>query len=126
MLAIGEEIGASQPGWSRCQACQGLYYSGAGRSGSCAATLSGSGGHYQAKSGYSLEYAGQNDAQEHRQPGWRWCDKCELLWFGARATFAGNHLWNGAARDQCPRDVLGHRYYDYNANYRVPHVGLAA
>lgn len=118
LLAVGE--GSGQLGWSRCGKCQGLYFSGpqGNRYGRCAA----GGGHSRENSGYLLQYASAGDDRDG-QAGWRWCDKCELLWFGARATPRGGGLWYGQEWNQCPADIRGHRYYEHNAEYRLPHLG---
>jgi hypothetical protein len=79
---IGIPVGAagkeSQGGWRWCKKCEGLWFADGGddRKGKCPA----GGTHTSADSGsYVLT---QNDDNAAGQQGWRWCKKCEGLWFG--------------------------------------------
>jgi hypothetical protein len=71
----------SQPGWKWCNRCQGLVFGGVdgARVGACPA----SGGHDHTGSGaYSLRHG--QPPHPGGQADWRWCSKCEALYFGAR------------------------------------------
>lgn len=66
-----------QDGWRWCRKCEGLWFAGGGadRKGKCPA----GDGHDDADSGtYTLAH---NDDGAPGQSGWRWCKKCEGLWF---------------------------------------------
>ena len=67
----------AQGGWRWCKKCEGLWFAdgGADRKGKCPAGE----GHDTTDSGkYSLAH---NDDDAAGQGGWRWCKKCEGLWF---------------------------------------------
>src|SRR5262245_54723010 len=68
----------SQNFWRWCNRCQGLFYSKLNTSGSCPA---GGGHNWQGSYDYIL-----NDVSEvppdSSQPNWRWCHKCQGLFFG--------------------------------------------
>jgi hypothetical protein len=72
---------SSQPGWNWCHLCQGLFFSGNASQGVCP----GNGGAPHAAtgpSGLQLKYALLiGDDVAGAQPGWRWCRKCQGLFY---------------------------------------------
>jgi hypothetical protein len=98
-----------QSEWCWCNKCQGLFYGPAVAASSCPA-----GGTHspQAQSGsgnYSLPHIVPTSSE--MQSGWRWCDKCQGLFFG-----------EGLAGSQCP---AGGTHMDPaqsgSGNYSLPH-----
>jgi hypothetical protein len=78
---IGMPAGASavenQGGWRWCRKCEGMWFADGGeeRKGKCPA----GGSHNTTDSGSYILV--QNDDNAAGQQGWRWCKKCEGLWF---------------------------------------------
>ncbi len=72
---------SSQPGWNWCHLCQGLFFSGNASQGVCP----GNGGAPHAATGllgFQLKYALLiGDDVGDAQPGWRWCRKCQGLFY---------------------------------------------
>jgi hypothetical protein len=73
-LVDGVNFSGGQPNWRFCHRCQGLWFSGAGGSGSCPA----GGGHSREGSG---NYVLTGNGGIGGQYGWRWCQYCSGLWF---------------------------------------------
>lgn len=76
-LAHDDDAAAGQAGWRWCKKCEGLWFAdgGAERKGKCPAGDN----HDDADSGkYTLIH---NDDEAAGQKDWRWCKKCEGLWF---------------------------------------------
>jgi hypothetical protein len=77
LLTQNEDDAAGQQGWRWCKKCEGLWFADGGetRKGKCPA----GGSHEDTDSGkYTLIH---NDDDAKGQQGWRWCKKCEGLWF---------------------------------------------
>jgi hypothetical protein len=77
ILTLNDDNAAGQQGWRWCKKCEGLWFADGGekRPGQCPA----GGGHDTDGSGsYVLVLDDDNAAG---QQGWRWCKKCEGLWF---------------------------------------------
>jgi len=71
-----------QPDWLCCRKCQGLFYGGAGRIGNCPC----GGGHDGLEcSGYGARTEGHSPI-EQTQSGWRWCRKCEGMFYVLNGT----------------------------------------
>ena len=68
-----------QQGWTWCSKCQGLFY-GSNVGSSCPA----GGTHVNTGSfNYALDFGGDGTAPpQGAQPGWRWCSKCQGLFYG--------------------------------------------
>ena len=76
-LAHNDDDAKGQAGWRWCKKCEGLWFAdgGADRKGKCVVD----GGHDATASGkYTLIH---NDEDAAGQQDWRWCKKCEGLWF---------------------------------------------
>lgn len=71
------EDGPGQNGWRWCRRCQGLFFSENGVAGSCAA----GGGHDATGSGRYTLHTQWHPAPGHNQDHWRWCGKCQGLFF---------------------------------------------
>jgi LysM domain len=98
-----------QEGWRWCNKCQGLYFGPGVAGSSCPA-----GGTHapQAQSGsgnYSLFH--NAPASPDRQEGWRWCNKCQGLYFGP-----------GVAGSSCPAGgTHAPQAQSGSGNYSLPH-----
>jgi hypothetical protein len=83
-------FGVIETTWCWCQSCQGLWYWDGSNYGSCPANNGG--GHSRTGSPwyteiYNAQYftavGGFTTTQMgSRQVGWRWCDRCQVLFFG--------------------------------------------
>ena len=107
-LAHNDDDAPGQGDWRWCKKCEGLWFAGGGadRPGQCAA----GDGHDEADSGrYILTH---NDDEGAGQQHWRWCKKCEGLWF------AGG---GAARRGQCPANGV-HDAAD-SGKYTLAHIG---
>lgn len=69
-----EGAAGNQNGWRRCQACSGLYHNGG--EGFCPGN---SDGIHSEVGSYRLEL---NNPQAPGPPSWRWCYKCQSLFYG--------------------------------------------
>ena len=77
--AKGQYDSNCQPGWSWCNRCQGLFYSGGDKFGFCPAP--GGGPHSNTGSeDYKLATSGNG------QSGWAWCNRCQGLFFPGNNT----------------------------------------
>jgi len=95
---------ASQDFWRWCHQCQGLWYGFNNTPGMCPAR--GNAGHSYAGSGnYTLP---TTQDLSWGQPDWRWCNRCQGLWYSANRTFGacpagpGGHHWDPDADDYAP------------------------
>jgi hypothetical protein len=70
--------------WRWCSKCQGLFFGGLVASSACAA----GGTHSPAVESRSPDYVLSRDipASAHGQSNWRWCSKCQGLFFGGYST----------------------------------------
>src|SRR5215831_5098077 len=74
---------ASQSGWRWCRLCQGFWFAGNPTTGACPAN--GTAGHSFVGSGnYAIPRS--SDWFGGDQPLWRWCNKCEGLWYAGNGT----------------------------------------
>jgi len=69
--------GEGQPGWRWCRLCQGLHYA-ANKTSRCPSP-SAPGGQHDGSQGY--EYRVSMSRAADGQPGWKWCSKCQGLFF---------------------------------------------
>jgi hypothetical protein len=81
---------SNQGGWRWCQKCEGLYFAGnvvlhgalpLPDEGSCPA----GGSHDDSASGKYVMQLGEGSANANPQGGWRWCQKCQGLFFSGNA-----------------------------------------
>jgi hypothetical protein len=98
-----------QSGWRWCDKCQGLFYGPAVASSHCPA-----GGIHSApgQSG-SSDYSPFHNAAPNpdRQSDWRWCDKCQGMFFGPRT-----------ADSRCPAgDTHRPPAQSHSGDYSLPH-----
>jgi len=86
---------AAQDHWAWCNQCQGLWFTNNGTNGRCHGTTFGLGGHSSSGSGdYFLAFtpSGITTPQSGPisgtilQPKWKWCNKCQGLFFGGNAS----------------------------------------
>jgi hypothetical protein len=102
-----DETPGAQGGWAWCQHCGCLWFIGNGTAGHCAA----GGGHTNAGSGAYLvaEAAGYDERNPNWEHGWRFCDKCQVLWYSV----------NGVGL--CPAGPVGsgHSQAESGQNYVV-------
>jgi hypothetical protein len=77
----------AQDNWRWCDKCQGLWFAGHER-GSCPGSgLLGGGHSYDGSGNYSLE---SQSSFSNGQRGWRWCNKCEGMYFAANLLADGS------------------------------------
>ena len=104
---------ATQDEWYRCSKCYGLYFEGNPGSGVCSAPptrLSGTSHLSDPSMVYTLQ-CNETSTPAGGQQGWRWCRKCEGLWF------AGD-LPAGASGGRCPADPV----VSQDPNYVFGHI----
>jgi hypothetical protein len=93
----GQQTGASatsQTGWRWCSKCEGMFYAKASAGmGHCPAGAA----HVDAGSGHYIAVFGE-DQPNTQQGGWRWCHKCEGMFY-ARASAGKGHCPAGAAHE---------------------------
>jgi hypothetical protein len=77
------ETPGAQGGWAWCQHCGCLWFTENGTAGHCA----GGGGHTNAGSGAYLvaEAAGYDERNPNWEHGWRFCDRCQVLWYSGNS-----------------------------------------
>jgi hypothetical protein len=76
----------NQSNWRWCDKCQGLWFAGNPSKGSCPADH---GDHsHSGSSNYTLT-ANAPAITPGVQTNWRWCDKCQGLWFAGNAPSMG-------------------------------------
>jgi hypothetical protein len=84
---------ADQPGWRWCHKCQGMFFNDNPTKGVCPADGKA---HDASQSGKYVMSFGETEAAEPSSPGtfgnvgqqgdWRWCSKCQGLFFAGHAT----------------------------------------
>jgi len=74
---IGDNIAGAQNFWRWCYKCEGLFYSGNPDQGACPA----GGKHDGSQSGHYSVVVGNAPATGLTQVGWRWCGKCQGLFY---------------------------------------------
>jgi hypothetical protein len=73
----------TQGNWRWCRKCQGMFFPGNGTTGKCPA----GGGHDQSISWqYYLNYEPTYDETSSYQRNWRWCGKCQGLFYAGNGT----------------------------------------
>jgi hypothetical protein len=83
MATSAEPAAASvQGGWRWCGKCQGMFYPENGTAGRCP----DGGGHYQSTSWYYFVYYEPTDDGGGYQRNWRWCGKCQGLFYAGNGT----------------------------------------
>jgi M6 family metalloprotease-like protein len=93
MMVSGVSEPIRQSGWRYCNKCQGLFY-GPNQAGSFCQDHTGGLTHIAEGSDYSLVINGLSAPGQH---GWKWCQKCQGLFFGPNQ-----------ADSNCPKDSLQH------------------
>jgi hypothetical protein len=89
---------ATQDKWYLCVKCYGLYYDGNPGSGACSGPARmGETSHLSDPSMMYILQCNEPSVPPGAQEGWRWCQKCEGLWF------AGNLRVNDPI-GKCPAD----------------------
>jgi hypothetical protein len=76
----------AQHNWRWCSKCQGLWYSAAGPSPHSTGKCPGGGGHEVGISGDYVLYVDPDKKLNSTlmgQRNWRWCAKCQGLWYAA-------------------------------------------
>lgn len=114
VLVLDQGIEASelyQPGWRFCGACLGLFFAP-----NPVSHCPVGGRHVNAGNSYVMGYSspgapGQEPGAGHAQSHWRWCRKCQGLFFGGRP-LAGPQL------GRCPADQGPHSP-DASGDYRL-------
>ena len=72
-----------QSDWRWCDKCQGLFFAGGNTLGACPA----GGAHNDTGSGdYTLAQSGNGQSDSKCQPDWRWCNRCQGLFFAGNNT----------------------------------------
>jgi hypothetical protein len=101
LLFANEPGSRAQPNWRHCRYCSGLFYAGNPTTGCCGAEPSRgiTSGHDYTGSG---EYGVDTLHSSNRQSGWRWCRKCQGLFFFGNQTSGvcaagGGHDAEGSA-----------------------------
>jgi hypothetical protein len=111
-IQTGAPLGFSTQGnWRWCNKCQGLFFGG-----DVAGSRCPTGGTHappaESRSGnYSLPHEAADDPS--RQSDWRWCNKCQGLFFGGDV--GGSHCPAGGTHAEPEASGSG--------NYSLPHVG---
>jgi len=94
-MMVGDVGGpARQAGWRYCSKCTALFYGPNQSTSFCPNKTGGLTHHLAAGSVYSLV---ANDPTAPGQHGWRWCSKCQSLFYGPNQ-----------ADSNCPKDNLQH------------------
>jgi hypothetical protein len=83
VLAHNSVDAQGQGGWRWCKKCQGLFFNGSPNAGSAGECPADQGEHSGVGSGhYTLELDQSVQAADLFQTGWRYCGKCQGLFFG--------------------------------------------
>jgi hypothetical protein len=97
MVKFAGDGGNGQRDWRWCWRCEGLWFNGNPGYGRCPA----GGGHALSGSGdYRLEMSISNDGPGGQRE-WRWCWRCEGLWFNGNPYYGtcpagGGHSYSGS------------------------------
>ena len=95
LVKFSSEGGPGQDGWRWCSFCEGLWFARNGLYGDNCPSYDFT--HFAGDSGaYRLPFATGNDPG--MQSNWRWCSKCEGLWFAGNNT--GGFCNGEGAHDQ--------------------------
>ncbi len=99
-----------QDNWRWCNKCEGLFFADRVAASRCPAGGSHAAPQQSGSGNYSLQH---NVAADWRlQAGWRWCNKCESLFFGG-----------GVAASRCPAGgTHATPQQSGSGNYSLPHV----
>lgn len=76
--AAADAVGNRQDGWRWCSKCSATYYAG-NSNGRCPAT---GGAHDVTGSGHYVVLHGTSNQPWAAQSNWRWCSKCQALFYG--------------------------------------------
>jgi hypothetical protein len=96
----------TQRNWRWCDKCQGLWFGGGASQGTCPA----GGTHSKTGSGnYSLVRQASPTPPNH-EANWRWCNKCQGLWFAGNMTAGrcpagGGHVQTGSRNYAVARQI---------------------
>lgn len=90
-----EESHRGQVGWRWCRKCQGLFF---GRNDNASVGCCLAGGHHDPTTS-GLYTVALNDSAAPGQSGWRWCHKCEGLFFGRNENFPVGRCPAGGAHE---------------------------
>ncbi|MEJ7738624.1 MAG: M23 family metallopeptidase [Chitinophagaceae bacterium] len=101
-LVVPNNIVTRQENWRWCHKCQGLFFGGALSGSGSVGKCSAGGGHSPANSGNYILV--ENAALPGAQGNWRWCNKCQGLFFaghtGSKCPAGGEHSKSGSG-DYC-------------------------
>ncbi|HEX3469537.1 MAG TPA: hypothetical protein VHT05_15755 [Candidatus Elarobacter sp.] len=102
---VGEDVaGKQQGGWRWCSKCEGMFY---GRASAGKGVCPAGGAHTDAGSGHYAVLIGE-DSPRKLQGGWRWCNKCEGMFYGRASAGKGVCPAHGAHSD------TGSGHYRFN------------
>ena len=112
----------SQTSWRWCHKCEGLFFTGNPSQGRCPAGGShdaGQSGEYETRLGGESAAAGQlpqpsNKPISAQQGDWRWCHKCEGLFFAG-------HPSKGVCPAGQSHDASQSGAYKVELEARIPH-----
>ncbi len=100
-LNLGAAGSGQQQSWRWCIKCQGLFYAGNTTTGTCPA---GGGHNYSGNLDYSLDLYNPDLGKivDWQQQNWRWCNRCQGLFFAGNFTTGacpngGGHNYSGSA-----------------------------
>lgn len=120
-MLFGDAILGAQNAWRWCQKCQGLFFSGNPSQGVCPflSFLPGPTGNSHdgsASAHYSLMFGDQSTGT---QGGWRWCQKCQGLFFSGSPAqgpcpAGGNHDSSASAQYGVPWENPGISQLDFD------------
>lgn len=81
LLALNMSESMGQTAWRHCGDCQGLYYAGHQQDGKCPSDPTGVREHRPSASTIYVVVDGPGRLPDPHESGWRWCSKCEGLWY---------------------------------------------
>ena len=99
------QAGSQQSDWRWCNRCQCIFYSQDYTTGWCP---KGGGHNYRGSGNYNPWYD-SGSGQGSWQSDWRWCNKCEILWFGGSQS--SGHCPSGGGHS---KEGSGNYYVCYN------------
>ena len=84
LSSLTSETSSGQGDWLSCSGCQGLFYTS---NGTCMVGVCPAGGTHNGRNGrYDYSLLQRSQASRDGQDGWRWCRKCQTLFFGDQGT----------------------------------------
>jgi hypothetical protein len=93
-IGAGGDSSAQQGDWRWCHKCEGLFFAGHPSKGRCPADR---GSHDASQSGHYAVLLDDGKGNERAQNSWRWCHKCEGLFFAGHPS-----------KGRCPADGGSH------------------